>query len=279
MRFHSIATILRDACADTDLLQLAMALSRHVDAQLSVICMEPCQNLPGLFFTGTQAIAIQHDLRVIDRNSAELETMAREALRLHDKAWEIERVDFHGDSLGDVLAQKLRYQDLIVLPLPYGDRRDSVDVVNFEAGLFEADTAVLAVPDKPGLSGAPGTILVAWDNSAEALAAARAAMPLIVAAKRTFIHVIEPPYHGIDRSDPGGRLAEVFARAGAEVDITVSARQGPNTARQLMAQADKVGAELMVMGGYGHSRLKEAVLGGVTRTMLHEAGMPVLMAR
>lgn len=279
MRFSSIATILRDANADRNLLHLAMETSRHIKSHLSVLCMSSATGAPGLFYTGTQAIAIEQDVVELNCNSTQLETMAREALRFHKSSWETECILAQRGGLNDVLAQKLRYQDLIVTPLPYGPGRDSIDVINFEASLFDARAAVLTAPDDASLQEAPGTILVAWDNGAEALAASRAAMPFIAAAKRTFIHIIEPPFHGIDRSDPGGRLAEVFARAGTEVDITVSARQGPNTARQLMAQAEKVGADILVMGGYGHSRIQEAVLGGVTRTMLQEARIPILMAR
>ena len=279
MRFGSIATILRDTSADANTLAIAMSLSRHLKAHLAVLCTASQPGGSGLFYTGTQAIAVHHELAIADVNPAEVETMARDALRFHNTSWDIECITLHGGGLNEFLAQKIRYQDLVILPLPYGEDRNAVDVVNFEASLFEARTPVMVAPRSTKFEETPQTILVAWDNSDEALAAARAALPLIVAAKRTYIHVIEPPYHGVDRSDPGGRLAEVFARAGAQVDITVAARQGPNTARQLMEQANKIGADLMVMGGYGHSRLHEAVLGGVTRTMLHEANFPVLLAR
>lgn len=279
MRFASIATILRDSSADANTLRLAMSLSRHLKAHLSVLCSASLPEASGIFYTGTQAVAIHQDLAVIEDRPLELETMARDALRFHNASWDIESITLFGGGLNEVLAQKIRYQDLVILPLPYGEERNAVDVVNFEASLFQARTPVMVAPAKTKFEETPQTILMAWDNSDEALAAARAALPLIVAAKRTYIHVIEPPYHGVDRSDPGGRLAEVFARAGAHVDITVAARQGPNTARQLMDQAEKIDADLMVMGGYGHSRLHEAVLGGVTRTMLHEARLPVLLAR
>lgn len=279
MRFASIATILRDASADARILRLAMGASRHLDAHLSVLCAASNAGSSGLFYTGTQAIAIHEDLAFAENKPAELESMARNALRFHGNGWDIESFAVHGGGLNEILAQKLRYQDLVVLPLPYGKDRDTLDVINFEASLFDARTPVLVAPPEADFPDVPQTILVAWDNSTQALAAARAALPMIVAAKRTYIHIIEPPYHGVDRSDPGGRLAEVFARAGAQVDITVSSRQGPNTARQLMKQAEKVEADLVVMGGYGHSRLHEAVLGGVTRTMLHEAKLPVLLAR
>ena len=279
MRFASIATILRDASADAGTLGLAMSLSRHLRAHLSVLCTDSPPGTSGVFYTGMQAIAVHQDLAVDVRGPMELEVMARDALRFHGSGWDVEHIELHGNGLNEVLAQKLRYQDLVVLPLPYGEGRNTLDVVNFEASLFEARTPVLVAPPGAKFQGSPDTVLMAWDNSDEALTAARAALPMIVAARRTYIYVIEPPYHGVDRSDPGGRLAEVFARAGASVDITVAARQGPNTARQLIKQAEKIGADLMVMGGYGHSRLHEAVLGGVTRTILHEASLPVLMAR
>ncbi|MCV6595069.1 MAG: universal stress protein [Silicimonas sp.] len=279
MRFASIATILRDETADADVLRAAISASRHLGAHLSVYCTASAPGAPGLFYTGTQAVAVHQEVAINAEASTALRTFAREALADHSMSWDVDCVSLCGGGLNEVLGQKLRFHDLVVLPLPYATGRRAQDVVNFEAGLFDARTPILLTPKGAALDEAPRTVLVAWDNSEQALAAARAALPMIVGAKRTYIHVIEPPYHGIDRSDPGGRLAEVFARAGAEVDITVSPRKGPNTGRQLLAQAEKVGADLMVMGGYGHSRLQEAVLGGATRTMLHEATLPVLMAR
>jgi len=121
-------------------------------------------------------------------------------------------------------------------------------------------------------------VMIAWDDGAEALAAARAAAPLVGSADVTDICLINPPQHGIDRSDPGGRMAQMLTRKGAKVEVTVSAQRQYDVASQLLSRARETAADVLVMGGYGHSRLREAVLGGVTRTILRQAHLPVLMA-
>jgi nucleotide-binding universal stress UspA family protein len=73
-------------------------------------------------------------------------------------------------------------------------------------------------------------------------------------------------------------LAQALARLGAKVQISISAAKHGDIAAQLLQNAHESNADLLVMGGYGHSRLREAVLGGVTRSMLRQADIPVLLA-
>lgn len=278
MTYASIATILHDPKADTNAMRAAMTVSRHWNSHLSVLCAGVDTVDPGYYHSGNQAIAIQQNLEMAHDLSESLECIARDVLRFHPAGWDVEAVTTLTSGLASFLKQCLRFQDLVVLPLPYRPIHSVIDIVNFETSLLDAKVPVLAIPDGYKMQDVPRKILLGWDNGAAALAAARAALPFVIAAETTCIHVIEPPNHGVDRSDPGGKLAEYFARFGGHVEITVTSRKEQNTGRQLMRRAEEIEADLMVMGGYGHSRLKEAVLGGVTRTVLHETSLPVLMA-
>jgi len=169
--------------------------------------------------------------------------------------------------IGPFLSSHMRFFDLMVLPLPYEDGRSQIDVSVFEGCIFD-------------FAGNPPQdhILMAWDNSPEALAAARAARPIASAVDLTEICIINPTPVGDDRSDPGGDLARYLARYDANVKVTVSAKLKFDVATQLVQIANEKGADLVVMGAYGHSRLREAILGGATRTMLRQAKVPVLLA-
>lgn len=79
--------------------------------------------------------------------------------------------------------------------------------------------------------------------------------------------------------DPSGRLAQARARVGATVLVSISAARLGDLAAQLLQNTHETGADLLVLEGYGHSRLRAAVLGRVTRSMLRPADMPVLLAR
>jgi len=122
-------------------------------------------------------------------------------------------------------------------------------------------------------------IMIAWNQSNEALAAVRRALPLLIAAESVEITVIDPSPSGPERSDPGGALCQMLTRHGVKAEISVLARTLPLISDILNRRATEIGADMLVMGAYGHSRFREAILGGATRSMLEKAQVPVLMAR
>lgn len=279
MGYRSIGTILHDPSASTVALDFAIAMARDWNAHLHIICAGVDITDPGFYYAGAQTIAVQRNLEHARDTAQELEALVREKLKPETLTWDVETVTMMNHGLAPFVVNQMRYADMVVLPLPYSGSGGQIDTIGFEACLFDADIPVMVVPDGVTWAGQPDRVMVAWNDGAEALAAARAALPMAVKASTTDIYVVEPPLHGQDRSDPGGRLAQVYARAGAHVEITVAARQASDIASQLLQRARETGADLLVMGGYGHSRLREAVLGGVTRSMLHDATLPVLMAR
>ena len=119
---------------------------------------------------------------------------------------------------------------------------------------------------------------MAWNESRESLAAIRAALPFLTAAKLVRICVIDPPEHGPERSDPGGMLSQMLARHGVHCEIDVLSKTLPRVSDVLSRHVVDTDAQMLVMGAYGHSRFREAILGGATRNMLEKAPVPVLMA-
>lgn len=279
MSYSSIATVLHNPDQGTDALEFAISTARMWGAHLHVLCAGVDVIDPGFYYAGTQAIAVQQNLEAAEANAHHLKTLVETRLETELIDWDVEAVTTMTSGLAACVARQVRYADIVVLPLPYGSGRTQTDVVTFEACLFDADVPVLAVPEKAVWTSEPQRILIAWNDGAEALAAAKVALPLTAKATQTDICVIRPSTLGSDRSDPGGRLAQLLARAGARVEITVAAEHGPDIATQLLRRAREKGADLLVMGGYGHSRLREAVLGGVTRSMLKEATLPILLSR
>jgi nucleotide-binding universal stress UspA family protein len=180
--------------------------------------------------------------------------------------------------IGRRVADRARFSDLVVLPLPYGKDKGIDQEAVLEAALFEGQTPVLVVPDGASLATPPRRVMIAWNESAEALTAVRAALPMLRTAASAQIVVIDPPTRGQNRSDPGGMLAQYLARHGVSAEIDVLARTMPQISDVLKRQARETGADMLVMGAYGHSRFREAILGGATRNMLSEAPLPVFMA-
>jgi nucleotide-binding universal stress UspA family protein len=134
------------------------------------------------------------------------------------------------------------------------------------------------VPEAGPVLTAPRRILLAWNESDEALAAARTALPLLIGAETVRITVIDPPVHSPTRSDPGGLLSQYLSRHGVSCEIDVLSKTMPRVSDVLMRHAADIEADLIVMGAYGHSRFREAILGGATRNMLEHAKIPVFLA-
>ena len=147
-----------------------------------------------------------------------------------------------------------------------------------EAALFKTRVPVLILPDGVRDWTPPERVVIAWNQSPEALAAVRGAMAFLSAAKAVDIAIVDPPRHAPERSDPGGQLAEMLSRHGVRSDISFLPRTMPQVSTVLARHCRDFDADLLVMGAYGHSRLREEILGGATRNMLEAADLPVLMA-
>jgi nucleotide-binding universal stress UspA family protein len=163
-----------------------------------------------------------------------------------------------------------RLSDLIVMARP-GAEEGGLSAT-FDAALFDSGRPVLLVPTKP-VADLGSTIAVAWDCSREAARALGAALPVLATAKKVVLLTAREPGRRVEPSE----LAAYLAQHGIEAR-TWAFTPGPGSLGDaLIEEAGKAGADLLVMGAYGHSRLREMVLGGVTRSILAEANMPVLL--
>lgn len=137
---------------------------------------------------------------------------------------------------------------------------------------------VFVVP--PGWSGcsSPGTVVVGWDGSMQAIRAIAAAMPLLRLATTVRLTLINPSsMAGKHGEEPGADMALHLARHGVKVDVLVEDTRS-STGEALMRVAHVHGAGLLVTGAFGHSRYREFVLGGVTRALLSRCATPLLIA-
>lgn len=147
-------------------------------------------------------------------------------------------------------------------------------------GLFASGSLVLLVPKGARATLKPKRVLVAWDASLEASRAVREPLDILAGANEVRIVMIDPiedeRHHG---AEPGADVATYLSRHGVKVMVDRLPSSNHSIADVLRQHAVDTGAELMVMGAYGHSRLRERIFGGVTMSMLEEPGLPILMAR
>ena len=277
MAYRTIMTILTDSDDSRHLLENAGKVAREMGAHLDVLCLGIDRTQPGFYYAGASAMVFQDNLAQAHEHAEALEKKAREELANLDIPWSATGISTQLATLNGVVAHRTRFADLVILPQPYGEGRGHEHEAIVEAALFNGSVPVLILPNKKPFPDKIENIVLAWNDSAEALGAARAALPFLKAAEYTCITIIDPPSHGPDRSDPGGALSQMLARHDVRAEVSVLARTLPRVSDILNRHVIDKGADMVVMGAYGHSRFREAIMGGATRHMLEVAEAPVLM--
>ena len=281
MAYKTILTVLTAAADAALAIGSAARLARAQDAHLDILVLGVDRTQLGYSYIGAVAVLMEVATERAESEARTTEAAARAALAAEggDLRWALEAAVTQIGALTGVVAQRARFADLVVLPRPYGAGKGADSEAVVEAALFDAKVPVLVLPAAGLPEGAlPRRVVLAWNQSAEAMAATRAALPLLKGADLVDITVVDPPPHGPERSDPGGLLCQMLVRHGVRAEVSVLARSLPRVSEVLARHATDQNADLLVMGAYGHSRFREAILGGATRNMLEQAELPVLMA-
>ncbi|MCD9148121.1 universal stress protein [Pseudophaeobacter flagellatus] len=278
MTYKTILTVLTSQDTAATPLAQATALATTFNSHVEALCLGVDHTQTGYYYAGTNAMILQETMTRAKTDAANLQAYADAELQKAGIPFSSDAGIAQIADMGRHVAQQARFSDLVVLGQPYGKDKGVEAEPVVESALFEGRAPVLVVPDDAPQIGQPKTVLVAWNESTEAMAAIRKSLPFLAGADLVRIVVIDPPQHGPDRSDPGGLLAQMLARHGVACEIDVLSKTLPRVSDVLIRHASDTQAELIVMGAYGHSRFREAILGGATRNMLEKATVPVLMA-
>lgn len=278
MAYKTLFTVLTAAGPATYLLADCVALARRHDAHLDVLCLGFDRSTTSYYDPGA-AMTIQiANIAAAQSDAENLAGLARSLLDKEDIRFAVEAEALPFGGITQMVSGRARFADLTVLRQPYGAGCPEEDAVVLEAALFATHSPVLVLP-AAGMPASLGErIVLGWNQTTEALIAARAALPFLQAAERVDITIVAPPPHSYERSDPGGQLAQMLSRHDVRADVSVLSRTLPQISDVLQRHIQDSGSDMLVMGAYGHSRLREAILGGATRSMLEKATVPVLMA-
>ena len=149
-----------------------------------------------------------------------------------------------------------------------------------DGALFQSARPVLIIPKGKAATLTPKKVVLAWDSGFEAARAAREALDILSAADEVYVTMVDPSAsYGRNGEEPGADVAGYLVRHGISVDVKRLPSEGRSISEVLNRYAQDASADLIVMGAYGHSRMRERVFGGVTQSMLETATVPVLMAR
>jgi nucleotide-binding universal stress UspA family protein len=179
------------------------------------------------------------------------------------------------------LAVHGRYADLVVVgqtdpdePSPFQTPPDLPEVVAISTA-----RPTLVVPHIGVQSRIGKAIMLCWNASRESAHAATEALPLMVSAERVIVLVVDPRTSASEHGpEPGADAAGWLARHGVKVTVQRDLAVDADAGNAILSRAADLGIDLIVMGLYGHSRMREVILGGASRTLLASMTVPVLMA-
>ena len=233
--------------------------------------------VPPVVDLGTMPAALVQTMR------GENEAAAKQAVAKFDRlarqggiAVESRTLDATLVGAADLFGQIARRFDLSVVGQAEPNKLAPEELI-IEAALFESGRPVVVVPyiQKGGLK--LDRVMACWDGSRQAARAIADAMPFLQRAKAIEI-VIVANDPGKSDEIPGADIAQHLARHGLEVELERIVSGGLDVANALLSHAADRSADLLVMGGYGHSRIREFILGGATRGILTAMTIPTLMS-
>lgn len=259
-------------------MEAAIALAGALDARLSVLHRVSLPN-PALGPMGIAPDFLYSDLYVQLRQVGK-DAAAKDDERLQRAgvAADVRVIETFASDPPYPLQLHARYADLAVLPGPAADT-DTRAFDYFHGLLFESGRPVLVIPPAKATTLPPRRAVVAWQPTREATRALHDALPLLARCEAVDVLVVDPKVgpaaHG---EDPGADIAAHLARHGLPVNLASRASGGATVASVLLRHCAESGAELLVVGGYGHSRLKQWALGGTTRELFETLTVPVLFS-
>lgn len=252
----------------------AAALAAKADAHLSILSLAietPMPNVPDIGGIREAIEQRRKDFRA--EVGAFADECCRRAGKATGKAEALSTLVMSG-SLDEIFAGYARLHDLTVIG---GARGDNGSEAILNAALFASGRPLIRVPGEEQARFALDRIMVAWDGGVAASRAVADAMPVLRQAKHVQVVRITDDARA-EAHVPSIDLARHLTRNGVKVEVHDASRDGASIGRALLREAGRMEADLLVMGGYGHSRLRETILGGATRSILEEARLPVLLS-
>jgi nucleotide-binding universal stress UspA family protein len=279
MGFKDILTIVSYLPDDEPAFVMAEQLAAQFQAHLSCAVLTALPDEP-LAYEPTVVAGVWAELLGRARAESETHRAAIEArVARSGVACEMRRAEALGRDLGRVAAVHARYADLVVLAHAAVSEGREARSEMIEGVLFHSGRPVLVAPK--GWTGSPlgKRIVIAWDASREATRAVSEARPFLAGCEAALVLTVDAKPRAFGHGDqPGQNIASHLSRRGVKVEVRNADSMGRAISDALLQEAESYGADLMVMGAYGHSRLRELVFGGATRELLDDSRLPLFMA-
>lgn len=253
----------------------AIGIARQYDAHLVGLNALTSVELPGYVVAATGgASVLDIQKRFASEQAARAEAEFSKAISAAGLAaeWRSSELD-----AADAVTLHGRYADLLVIGQPWAKDHTGIGRDFAERVIFEAGRPVLMVPYAGKFDAIGKRVLIGWNASREATRAITDAIPVLQQADMVQVIVINP-IAGEHGAVPGSDIALYLSRHGVKVEVFTDHSKNIDVGNEMLSRAADFGADLIVMGAYGHSRFREMMLGGASRTIIKAMTVPVLLS-
>lgn len=254
-------------------LQAALAIVRATKGHLSCVHLTPVNAY--VAFDGFGGAFVMGDImKALEERETAMRLRMEAHLSKEDVSWDYNQVT--ADPTGHLVA-RAALNDLLVVSREHHSTTSAYPAMTMFGDILHASrTPILVQPTKQASYDPLGPVAVAWNGSFEAANALRQALPLMKMASEVHIVSIEEQ----DGSDfPSTSASEYLSRHGVASEIASHGRGSRTIGENIIDAARECNASTIVMGAYGHSRAREFLFGGVTRSMLKDCPIPLLLGR
>ena len=278
MDFKNILLHLDHSSGCKNRLETAFALAKKYDALITGLFVVPDYVVPSY-------VEAQISVDLITDVTEKALARARETLTDYEKMADDAgaRMEAHvlEGQVIPILREHTKYADLLMLGQDQPDDPDNASYGLADALLFEGACPCMVVPHSGKLAVPGKRVLLTWNASRESARALREAMPILSGAEDVVVLSSEPDDADVEiaRGHPhADELARFLESHGIESVSSGIADLDVSTSDAILGQAAEMNADLIVMGAYGHARLREIILGGVTRDLLKQSPVPLFLA-
>ncbi len=283
MKNASVLVLVAGSVKGTDLdpiLQSAAAQQTHLSLLVLQALPRPQVYADGMGMYGVPIVSDSWQ-KEIEAAKAELaETAKALEKRLADAGvnGDVDILGCEPNTLPPIIGRRASTCDAVVISNDL--RTDENTFRNAVHGvLFQSPVGVILNPTSSGKALEPTRVFIAWDTSLPAARAVHAALPLLKEADEVTIGVFDPVASpGRDGENPGSDVARWLSHHGCHVNLQQYPSGGKEIGACIQKRSTEAGADLVVMGAYGHSRMRQAVFGGTTRLVVEQTNVAVMLA-
>ena len=279
MAYKTILVCLNEIARNPVLLDLTSDIAETQDAHVIGLYVLPAVRIYPAVGLGVYAEVVEEFRESFKARAADVRHQFDGRMQAKGLASEWRFVDSRSSEIAGTVIEHARQADLVVVSQADPDSDSGIDIDFAERTVMDSGRPVLVVPAFGAFKRCGPRALIGWNGRREAARAAFDAVPLLQACEAVQVTWLDPQDDmEVPGNLAGAELATALARHGVKVTAEAMPTSGIGAGEALLSHASDLGADLLVMGAYGHSRTREYIFGGATRTIFDSMTIPVLMS-